>query len=199
MFTAKIDKLFTFDISLHPNFERATPSQQSITISLPESQSKQVELYCDEPKNDNNNNLRVWPFPDGLATRSEAKKLALQNVSAEFDKLKIKIGQIITFLAPPDVSEKSKIHRNIAILLIGSADKRFLDSTKESYASNTGLAHARAEWVMGKLAKNPLLKELPMITLNSGPSLALVSVGNESEKLALDRAVQVCVLRENSL
>jgi hypothetical protein len=77
--------------------------------------------------------------------------------------------------------------------------KRTLVGTIESYRSNVGLAQARAEWVHKILESNAILRAKPIITLNSGPSLSLITVANDSEKLALDRAVQVCALWQKKL
>jgi hypothetical protein len=219
LFKINFDKLASFDISF-PNSD-GVPTEQSITIYLPEIQTRRAALDCgmqnaeDKPgmlnANDerSENSFRIGPFPDGLATPKAAKRDNPKQADAIFELLKVKINAVADKLA----SDMRANHddRLVAVLLIGSADKRALGTTKEIYASNAGLGHARAIWVAEELQKpkgsnpgpegdNPLLKTIPIITLNSGPSLFdITAEKSASEQLAPDRSVQVCALWEKKL
>jgi hypothetical protein len=205
LFTAKIDKIFSFEFSLSPQRESVNlPTEQSITLHLPEFQTTETELDCGKQIVDNypfSNPFRIGPFPDGLASTAEIKGTPSENVRESFEQLEGKIESVISVLAQdPEKTQNHKDEKSlIAVLLIGSADKRTLVGTIESYRSNVGLAQARAEWVHKILENNAILRAKPIITLNSGPSLSLITVANDSEKLALDRAVQVCALWQKKL
>jgi hypothetical protein len=200
-FTVKIDKLVNFEFSLpHQRESTGIPAEQSITIYLPEIQMTRTVLDCGK-KDVGDNSYRIWPFPDGLATIKEVKGTPSTDVRKNFEELEGKIDRVVHDLAQDQEANQDERDKNslIAVLLIGSADKRALGATKESYSNNVGLAQARAEWVQQKLEGNAVLQTKPIITLNSGPSLSLIAVANDSAKLAVDRAVQVCAIWEKKL
>jgi hypothetical protein len=87
----------------------------------------------------------------------------------------------------------------IGLLLLGSADKTPLSPRlAQQYASNSGVAQARAEWVRAQLLESDALHRLQaapvgkIAALVAGPTQVGVDV--DPAKLAIDRAVRVCVL-----
>jgi hypothetical protein len=205
-FTVRIDKFVNFEFSIPQQPGSVSiPAEQSITIHLPEIQTARIGLDC----GDQGHPFRIGPFPDGLATREDMKGATPEQVQAKFGPLDNQIEQVFDKLVPGTAENQDIKDQLITVLLIGSADKRSVVSTKETYASNEGLAQARAIWVLRELRNleikknNTFLKTIPIITLNSGPSLYPplyhVKAGDAAALLALDRAVQVCALWEKKL
>jgi hypothetical protein len=87
----------------------------------------------------------------------------------------------------------------IGLLLIGSADKTPLSpGLAQQYGSSSGLAQARAEWVRTQLLESDALHRLQVAPAGkiaaviAGPTQVGLDV--DPAKLAIDRAVRVCVL-----
>jgi hypothetical protein len=205
-FTVRIDKFVNLELSIPQQPGSVSiPAEQSITIHLPEIQTARIGLDC----GDQSHSFRIGPFPDGLAAREDMKGATPEQVQAKFGPLDNQIEQVFDKLVPSTAANQDIKDQLITVLLIGSADKRSVVSTKEAYASNEGLAQARAIWVLRELRNletqknNTFLKTIPIITLNSGPSLYPplyhVKAGDAAALLALDRAVQVCALWEKKL
>jgi hypothetical protein len=121
------------------------------------------------------NAFRIGPFDAGAITLSEMETTKLAQLAA-------------TWAAP-----QSPGHI-VAIMLIGSADKRSLKpKTAENFNSNQGLAQARIRLVR-KILEPALAKDkspTPILESYAGPvnTGAKLPVGD----LASDRAVQICV------
>jgi hypothetical protein len=190
LFGTKIEKLFSFEFSLPKEINiSGTSSEQSITIYVPEIAAARIELECANAEG----KFEVGPFPDGFATRDEMKAVLPDQADKEFGPLKDKTDHIIAILTSNRSQNEGK-RELVTVLVIGSADKRGLVSTKQLYGSNDGLAQGRARWVQQQMQANAVLQSIPTITLNSGASLFTVAAGNSSEHLAPDRSVQVCGL-----
>jgi hypothetical protein len=87
----------------------------------------------------------------------------------------------------------------IGLLLIGSTDKTQLSSrSTRQYDTNAGLAQARAEWVRAQLVTSDAFHQLAaapagkIAAVIAGPTQLGFDV--DPAKLAIDRAVRVCVL-----
>jgi hypothetical protein len=190
LFGARIEKLFSFEFSLPKEINiSGTSSEQSITIYVPEIAAAQIELECANAEG----KFQIGPFPDGFASRDEMKAVLPDQADKEFDLLNDKINHIIAILTSNRSQNEGK-RELVTVLIIGSADKRGLVSTRQLYGSNDGLAQGRARWVQQQMQANAVLHSIPTVTLNSGASLFNVAAGNISEHLAPDRSVQVCGL-----
>jgi hypothetical protein len=197
LFDTKVEKLFNFDFSL-PKEIRITgaPSEQSITVYVPQVSSARIEFKCRE-------DFLVGPFPDGYADNNDMKSISPDKVSTAFGPLGLKVTYIIEKLTSnkdPDEINKTLI----MVLLIGSADKRALVSTRDLYGSNDGLAQGRALWVQRQMRANPVLTKIPIVTLNSGATIFVEGDSQDKNKsdsvrLAPDRTVRVCSIWQNGL
>jgi hypothetical protein len=91
-----------------------------------------------------------------------------------------------------DIAKKAE--RVIAVLLIGSADKRALTpKTAKTYTSNLGLAEARVEFVQSEL--KPLLGTADFIRSFRGPTKTADNAS--AEDLKEDRSVEICLVMKS--
>jgi hypothetical protein len=115
----------------------------------------------------------VGPFGDGNAMLSGDEREQLQSMIVDIAK---------------------KAERVIAVLLIGSADKRALTpKTAKTYTSNLGLAEARVEFVQSEL--KPLLGTADFIRSFRGPTKTADNAS--AEDLKEDRSVEICLVMKS--
>lgn len=127
---------------------------------------------------------KIGPLEDGAPDRVEEGNESFENQTARVAR---------------DLEGKRQKRRLVALLFVGSADKRPLRAAlTQKFGSNAGLAQVRAKTVRERLEAQ--LKAAPpnALVLSTGPSLAIMKQnGNEAhfrEALASDRHVQVCAV-----
>jgi hypothetical protein len=168
------DSLIKFELKTEST---STSKPQSTDINLDVSvrlaDSPAGKMDCGD-----GGSMRIGPFGDGTSDLDDDERKKLRDIA--------------TSLAA-DVTGG----RVVAVMLIGSADKRSLTpKTAKNFNSNQGLAQARVAAVRSELEqalKVAAVKTLPPI-LESYAGPTKTYAGLPITELSVDRAVQVCVL-----
>jgi hypothetical protein len=127
---------------------------------------------------------KIGPLKDGATDRVESG-------NESFDDQIARIAR--------DLGSTRQKRRLVALLLVGSADKRPLrPPLAQKFGSNVGLAQVRAKTVRERLETQLGPAPPTVLVLSAGPSLVIMKQnGNDSqfrETLGTDRHVQVCAV-----
>jgi hypothetical protein len=170
-----IDTFFRLDLhwggDATPNKPVPSEPQQvdiHLNLDLQTGNSPAPTMDCGE-----GDTFRIGPFDVGGTTLGETEMKKLEKLAE-------------TLAAPKSPG------RIVAVMLIGSADKRPLKpKTAEDFSSNQGLAQARAKAVRRVLEPALARDKLPILESYAGPAKTEAKLSIDD--LASDRAVQVCV------